>query len=844
MNLEEPEKKDVAKPGYIEDFASGKFVRDTPEERQAVQPFAKRLTDVYGYPKGWIQTHPQFRIKESPSQKAAWPVDITVFQDGKRGYEDAHILVECKRENRKDGIDQLKMYLGHSSAQFGVWYNGKDIPAFIQKVVDKTGRVTYRELPGIPAHGQKASDIGLHARKELQTPPNLKQLFLQIRNHLAGMTVGITRDEALAQEMINILFCKIYDENYTGKNEIVKFRAGVDDQPHDVKARIEEIFTAVKRQYPNIFAKDAHLKLDAESLTYVVSALQLFEITKAQRDGIGEAFETFIGPALRGGEGQFFTPRNVVEMMISILDPDPGDSIVDPACGSGGFLVSALRMVSDKIERQADEKEWSAERQVNEKIQALAGFRGLEKDEFLTQVTRAHLALMSRTGVPDSIHCENSLRAAKEWTHEAQGRIKLDSFDIVVTNPPFGSKIVVKGKNILEQYRLGHAANGTQEMLPKQMPQLLFIERCLQLLHDGGRMAIVLPESIFGMPKYSYVVDFILERATIYGIVSMPEDLFQPFTHAKTCIIFLKKGPAKEDYGIFMANAKYCGHDSRGNDTIRRHSDGTWELLDDVPKIAERYRNLRVDPENTAQDHLGFVIPLSRIRRNIFIPKYYNPEIDRALKNLEHTHDLVVMGDLVKHGVVSLQTGIEPGKMEYGRGNVPFIRTSDLSNWELKIDPKQSLSDDLYEATKDKLDVRAEDIFVVRDGTYLVGTSCMITEDDTKIAYCGGLYKIRVDKKDDIDPYLLLALLNTPLVKAQIRAKQFTRDVIDTLGKRVNELILPVPKDTNARERIAYETREIVETRARLRKKARELVHAVAAISEPAVEEEGDQVAV
>jgi len=246
---------------------------------------------------------------------------------------------------------------------------------------------------------------------------------------------------------------------------------------------------------------------------------------------------------------------------------------------------------------------------------------------------------------------------------------------------------------------------------------------------------------------------------------------------------------------------------------------------------------------DTEVDEAGLSSPLSfrlradRVLDNIFIPRYYDPQIEERLQVLSGTHDLVSVAALSKQGVLSLDTGIEVGKMAYGTGPIPFIRTSDITNWELKSDPKQNVSEELYEQFKDKLDVRAEDLFVVRDGTYLVGTSCILTKHDMRILYCGGLYKIRVKKKDQLDPYLLLALLNCPIVKRQMRAKQFTRDVIDTLGKRIYEVILPIPKNKALRDRIARETRETVLARVELRNKAKQIALAVEGATEPAEEE-------
>jgi hypothetical protein len=227
----------------------------------------------------------------------------------------------------------------------------------------------------------------------------------------------------------------------------------------------------------------------------------------------------------------------------------------------------------------------------------------------------------------------------------------------------------------------------------------------------------------------------------------------------------------------------------------------------------------------------GFVRNTSTIQVPIFIPKYYDPLIAADLDCLAKSREIVLLGELVESCTIEWDTGIEIGKMAYGTGPIPFIRTSDISNWELKGDPKQNVSKEIYE--ENRQDVQAEDVFVVRDGTYLVGTSCILTQHDIRILYCGGIYKLRVRDKKKLDPYLLLALLNSPIVRRQMRAKQFTRDIIDTLGKRVFEVALPIPKNAETRKQIADETRRVIETRVRLRNRAKEIALEVEGIQHP-----------
>jgi len=631
------------------------------------------------------------------------------------------------------------------------------------------------------------------------------------------------------------LFCKIYDEINTGPDEVVTFRSGINESPKDVKKRIVDLFEKRTRvEYSDVFDSKDSISLDRENLAYVVGELQNYSVLEADRDAVGEAFEVFIGPALRGGEGQFFTPRNVVRMVVEILDPEPGEMILDPACGSGGFLIIALEHVWRKLERLAIRKSWSAV-QLDRKKREVASrcFRGIDKDSFLAKVTKAYMAIIGdgRGGV----FCDHSLLPSSEWKSQTSSGAALGSFDVVLTNPPFGAQIRIKGQGLLSQCELGHkwkrskameVSERTASLYEHQPPQILFLERCIQFLKPGGRLGIVLPESILGNPSYEYVITFLRSRAKILGIITPPESLFKTSgkggTHTKTCVLFVERRKPEKPHQIFMADVKWCGHDSRGNPTIRKNKDGKYVLLDEVPQVSPRWRALK-DGDQIARDHIGFYLPSTNIRKQIMVPKYYSPEIELQLKALEATHELVSLGSLVNEKIVSIATGTEIGKMAYGTGTIPFIRTSDLTNWEIKADSKHGISEEIYEDEKRRCDVAPGDILMVRDGTYLIGTAVFVTDGDVPMLYQSHIFRIRVLKKCLIDPYLLFVSWNTPIVKAQIRSKQFTQDIIDTLGNRVLELMLPIPRDRRVREDIAGRAKEIIERRAQYREESREL---------------------
>lgn len=819
----------------IRDYISGREVKATPEEIEAVQVFSQRLVEDYGYPKEHIQTRPQWRVRRSPAGGKTYPVDIAVFGGPqKSGAPD--IVVECKRRVRKDGIEQLKLYMDLGNVNLGVWFNGED-HEYLRKVILPDGTRTWEHLPNIPRFGQRVEDIGRFRREDLVKPSNLRAVFRDLRNHLAGNVTGITRDEALAQQIVNVLFCKIYDEINTGMTKMVEFRAGVGEEPTAVQERITSLFTKVTEEYDDVFDAQDAITLDATSLVYVVGELQPYSIIDAERDAVGDAFEVFIGPALRGAEGQFFTPRNVVKLVIDALDPMPGETVIDPACGSGGFLIAALENVWQKLEAEGAEKGWSAVALDRKKRDvASKTFRGLDKDAFLAKVTKAYMAIIGdgRGGV----FCENSLQEPCDWSAGAQERVKLGTFDVVMTNPPFGSKIRIKGESLLKQYDMGHKwkvdidtgiPERTSKIHSDQPPQLLFLERCMQLLKPGGRLGIVLPESILGNPSYRHALTWLEAQGTVHFVATMPEPLFKTSgkggTHTKVAVIVVvkhakgAKAKAKRP-DVFMGDALWCGHDSRGNPTIRVHDDGTEELLDDVPLIAERYASYRmtgkIEPSRT-----GFALPAASRTAQILVPKYYNPELKADLAALTKTHELHRIADLVAAGSLTLATGVEVGKMAYGTGVIPFIRTSDISNWEMKSDPKHGVSEALYKHYEAKTDVQEGDILMVRDGTYLIGTCAMVTAHDLPMLYQSHLIKMRVS--EGLNKWLFFAAINTPIVKRQIRSKQFTQDIIDTLGNRFLEILVPIPKLTKEQDRIANAAQEIVEGRAALRDRAKEL---------------------
>jgi len=445
--------------------------------------------------------------------------------------------------------------------------------------------------------------------------------------------------------------------------------------------------------------------------------------------------------------------------------------------------------------------------------------------------TKTLFKLKQKKGEHVRIHPMLHWKEIDVWRYIQREKIGLGFFDVLLTNPPFGSKIPITSRSLLEQYELGFKWKRdkktgnwerTHKVLDKQVPQILFIERCLNLLKPGGRMAIVLPEGVYGNPTDGYIFEYIFKNAKILAIVSCPHETFQPSTHTKTSILFLEKvANNKKDYNFFMAIAEKAGHDKNGKTIYKMDDRGNYILDkdgnpivdDDLPTIAERFKEF-VNNGNRLRNysHLGFSFRFSDVKSYILIPEYYNPDIEKEFKSLEATgnYELISTQSLLDQKIISIKRGHEVGSRLYGLGDIPFVRTTDIVNWEIKIDPVKCVPEEVYDKYKKKQDVKPNDILFVNDGTFLIGRSAMVTDLDTKIIIQSHIRKIRILDPQKLDPYLLFYLLNTRIVKKQVDAKTFIQATISTLGNRLNEIILPIPRDETIREKLSNQTREII----------------------------------
>jgi len=774
----------------ILDYISGQEVIAKPEEIEAVQPFLKILHEDYLYPKDMIQAHPQHKVKKCPSDKKGVPIDIAVFEnvDNKRKLK---IIIECKKKDRKDGIEQLKNYLSLSEASIGIWFNGEE-SIYLKKIIKQDG-LDFEIINAFPKYKERLEDVGLYRRKNLRPTHNLKSVFKEIRGYIVANSSGVNRDEQIAKEMIHLILCKIYDERFTKKEDILTFRAPLEEDAKIIKKRIIELFNAVKIKYNDVLTNKDDITFNGETLKHIIGKLQNICVIDTDRDIIADAFEVFIGYSLKGSQGQFFTPKNIVKLMVKIVNPKRTQLIIDPSCGSCSFLVEALKHIWEELENEIDNKEslWEEKKEVG-----IKNIRGIEKDSFLTKVGKSYMAILGDG--KGGIFCEDSLEEPEQWSLQTKQYIRLNSFDIAFSNPPFGKDIKIIGKKKLEQYELNTKDEG--------VVSTLFLERNMQLLNDGGVLAIILPETYFHAPATKKVRQFIYKH-NIQWIIDIPHNTFRPHNNAKCIIIIIQKNTKQQEY-VDMAVATYIGHDHNGKpiyDDNNNIKDDTFLILDEINGSEDKKHTFKIKASTL-------------IQRDVLIPRYYwqTKEAEIEIKAKKEGIELVRLDDLIKQNIITFFDGNGSPKAEFkGKGDKPYIRVKDIVNWQIYKDPTAMLPETEYNKLyKEDKKLEKKDILFVRRGSYRIGSVAIVSSFDLECILTREILVVRLIKeKNDygITPYYLLYALSHKYTFAQIENKVFLDTTLPNIGDRWKELKIPVHKDKNKQKEIANLVEKAIE---------------------------------
>ena len=559
-----------------------KEIRLNPEE-VVRQLYAARLINQYGYPRSRLAA--EYAVAFGRERKRA---DIVILDKDRP--DTAYIIVELKKPRLNDGKSQLRSYCNATGAPIGVWTNGRQISHYNRKDPNY-----FEDITDIPRANQSLADI-LNERftlkdliikdKVVEEGKSLKDIILEMEDEvLANAGVDVF------EEVFKLIFTKLYDESlsqmdkhvinyqvrqvintrvseeratYLGGRDYAALKkavAGVLDDKFrvmefrntgqtdaELKRKIERLFHRAIDHWPGVFPKGSTFELSDSHLAICVSSLQDVKLFNSNLLVVDEAFEYLVNKSAKGEKGQYFTPRHVIDMCVQMLNPQRGEYMIDTASGSCGFPVHTIFKLTGRL--------FTNDEIPDEDEEDVLRIFGIDFDEKPVRVART-LNLIAGDGETNVLHLntldynqwDDKTEKDRRWIETysrgfnrlkdlrtEQGSNSRFKFDILMANPPFAGDI--KETRILHQYELALTNGKAKNAVGRD---ILFIERNLDFLRPGGRMAIVLPQGRFNNASDKYIRNFIAERARILAIVSLHSNTFKPHTGTKTSVLFLQK---------------------------------------------------------------------------------------------------------------------------------------------------------------------------------------------------------------------------------------------------------------------------------------------------------------
>ncbi len=536
-----------------------------PEEKVRASYFVELVLD-YNYSPKNIDIE-VIVPRRTPEDRA----DIVVYDEGGAEY----LVIECKKDGISDAefkqaIEQVFGNANSLRAKFasvvaGITRTAFDVAGFKPSEREKN---VVSDIPKKYGKTPKYKFIKGDKDKDLKTVSKEELIRALEKSHDTVWQGGKLAPTTAFDEVSKLLFCKLRDEKTTKKGDTYNFQIGTHETAEEVFKRINAIYLKAKKEDAEVFRED--IRLDPKIVYNVVEHLQGLAINKIDLDTKGVAFERFMEDFFRGKMGQFFTPREIITFCVEMMNPERSDLVIDPACGSGGFLLNAMDRLRKYAEENYDEKEaWEHWHKF-----AMNNLYGIEINDQIARVCKMNMIIHDDGHT--NIISTDSLKNVEEITKQHKG-FKKNYFDILLTNPPFGAMVKSTEKDYLDKYELGKGKKN-------QKTEILFIERCLDFLKPNGKIAIVLPDGILTNSSLQYVRDFLMENSQILAVVSLPQFAFTHFgAGVKSSLVFVRKKKKDEklgNYPIFMAIAEHIGYGATGRK----------DPINDFDKILVEYR--------------------------------------------------------------------------------------------------------------------------------------------------------------------------------------------------------------------------------------------------------------
>ena len=821
--------------GLIIDCLSGQAIKDTPEERVR-QRFIKILQSDYGYPKDCILREIPVQsgssILTNESDGSPIRADIVVYKDKRAALrkDQGNILfvVECKKPNVTEGYTQLVSYIFNTSAVGGVWTNGEGISVY-KKTKDSIG---LEEILSLPRYRENWQDEdAIPNKSSLPRPHNVRFLLSTCHNKLYGRGME-NEDFDLAMDMVRILLAKIQDETSIGENPkfwITNAEYQTAEGRTLVANTVQELFREYANQFPDVFDEHEKIQVGNDCIAEAVGILKDWSLAANYDDAddwdlMGETYEQFTHINLKRQQGQFFTNRLVVNMMVKMLDPIIGERTLDPAGGSGGFSTGMFRYLRRKVIENSNPHTLQRERMLST----------IKDSVFLVEIAKrlvkiAKCAMLMTGDGQSGMTRGNSLDAYDKFDPWIQARCckgKLNAPDVIATNPPFsGQKIesMVSDRAILKSFTFGHSAKADEDgnytfgtsdddILQRQAPEILFLERCLDWVKPGGRIGIVMPKGFLDNISYEQYRQWLLNNYILNGIVTLHKDTFQPDTGVRTCILFITKLLEGEsipgDYPIFMAISQRIGQDSKGNSVFILDGNGnsTGQLNHDLDEIADAYGKFKDGMLEKDSEYI-FSFTKGQLKDHYNInPQHYSPKLNAALNQvLEFDNKghwaTTTIGQLESNIKIFMgprwnSSNIKVDNPTDTSALTPYLTANgalELRRFSIKwID--ESKANAKQKTYMDMLKVEEGDIMITRSGT--IGKMTYATKDMAQnYLVSDDLVRIRV-QDDNLRAYLVAYFASKTALSLML-LDEYGSVQQHLQPRHIQEMIVPVPDDWN-----------------------------------------------
>jgi type I restriction enzyme M protein len=588
---------------YLKCLASDKDRPAKPEEIVR-QLWIKKLLEEYHYPKERIKVEYAVWFGSGVSDKSA---DIVVMQtDGEHPY----IIFEVKKPKRKDGLQQLKSYCNAEGSPIGVWSNGEELV-----ILHREEPNIFSQISSIPTVDQTLQDVITEQwtidklkqeNRLVKERLSLKKIILDLEDLVLANAEGI--DDSF-DEVFKLIYAKLYDEwaaaNDRTRNHKIHFRI-YGESPRELYDKINGLFNRAKDKWRGIFGQDEKIRLKPEHLLTCVSFLQDVKLFNANLQVIDEAFEYLITEVAKGKKGQYFTPRWVIDMCVKMLNPKIHERVIDTACGSSGFTVHTIFWIAGE------------QYTVNGFPPAISEYAGsmvyaIDSSPKAVKIAKA-LNLIAGDG-KSNVYELNSLNPPK-WSEEGkaafrplltrfsnyeqdeanQRNFQYFDFDILMTNPPFAGSI--SEREILRQYRLAEKNGKTVSKIGRD---ILFIERNLNFLKPGGRMAIVLPQGRLNNTNDLFIRNFLFSKARILAVVGLHPNTFKPHTGTKTSVVFLQKYTDEELANIREVQNRHIAEWDNHHAEIRTFCEREELTEEDLPPLLMSFLQAEFEEDDTVE---------------------------------------------------------------------------------------------------------------------------------------------------------------------------------------------------------------------------------------------------